>query len=95
MCNKKMIAKAISTVLAFGLVGASSSAIAEIMDYEPGPGMEKCYGVARAGRNDCGAGSYKCAGESKVDGDREAWINMPTGLCNRLVGGTTRPPNKK
>lgn len=90
----RMIINAISTVMTMSLIGVTSSPAAA-MDYEPSPGMEKCYGVAKAGHNDCGAGSYKCAGESKVDGDREAWINMPVGLCNRLVGGTTKPPEEK
>lgn len=89
MSNKVIIAKAISAILALGVSG---SVIAEEKMGEPLPGMEKCYGIAKAGMNDCAAGKYKCAGESRIDGDKEAWLNVPTGLCNRIVGGTTKPP---
>ena len=87
--SKKLIAQTVSALLAMGI---SSASIADASNGEPGPGMEKCYGISKAGMNDCGAGSFKCAGESHVDGDREAWLNVPTGLCNRIVGGTTKPP---
>ena len=50
---------------------------------------EKCYGIARAGKNDCAAaGSNSCAGTSKVDGDKKAWMLVPEGYCDRIVGGS-------
>ncbi len=54
-------------------------------------GMEKCYGIAKAGQNDCGTANHMCAGESAMAGDKEAWISVPTGLCNRIVNGSTKP----
>jgi uncharacterized membrane protein len=46
------------------------------------PAMEKCYGVAMAGKNDCKAGAgTSCAGTSKVDYQGNAWKNVPTGTC--------------
>ena len=46
------------------------------------PAMEKCYGVALAGKNDCKAGAgTSCAGTSKVDYQGNAWKNVPTGTC--------------
>lgn len=59
---------------------------------------EKCYGIAKAGKNDCGSasGSHSCAGQSKMDGDGHEWIFVPKGLCDRLAGGSTAPfENKK
>ena len=50
--------------------------------------MEKCYGVAKAGANDCDTAASSCAGTSKVDGQEDAWILVPAGLCERLVGGS-------
>ena len=51
--------------------------------------MEKCYGVAKAGQNDCAAGEgTTCQGTSTVDGQKNAWILVPTGLCEKLVGGS-------
>ena len=50
--------------------------------------MEKCYGVAKAGQNDCAAGEgTTCQGTSTVDGQKDAWIYVPAGLCEKLVGG--------
>jgi len=44
--------------------------------------MEKCYGVALAGKNDCMAGAgTTCAGTSKVDYQGDAWKNVPAGTC--------------
>lgn len=53
--------------------------------------MEKCYGVAKKGANDCAnkAGTHSCAGNSKKDGDSGDWIYVPSGLCERLVNGST------
>ena len=46
------------------------------------PAMEKCYGVALAGKNDCKAGAgTTCAGTSKVDYQGNSWKNVPKGTC--------------
>ncbi|MCY4496592.1 MAG: DUF2282 domain-containing protein [Rhodospirillaceae bacterium] len=51
--------------------------------------MEKCYGIAKAGQNDCAAGEgTTCQGTSTVDGQKNAWILVPAGLCDKLVGGS-------
>ena len=51
--------------------------------------MEKCYGVAKAGMNDCKAGEgTTCQGTSTMDGQKNAWILTPAGLCEKLVGGS-------
>jgi uncharacterized membrane protein len=50
---------------------------------------EKCYGVAKAGKNDCAStGNNSCGGTSKRDGDKKAWIFVPEGYCERIVGGS-------
>jgi uncharacterized membrane protein len=49
--------------------------------------MEKCYGVAKAGKNDCQTAKSSCAGTSKTDGQADAWISVPKGTCAKLVGG--------
>lgn len=49
--------------------------------------MEKCYGVAKAGKNDCQTNNSSCAGTSKTDGQKDAWISLPKGACEKLVGG--------
>jgi uncharacterized membrane protein len=52
---------------------------------------EKCYGVSKAGKNDCAAkdGSSSCAGQSKKDADANSWVFLPKGLCDKLAGGKT------
>jgi len=46
---------------------------------------EKCYGVAKAGENDCAAGAgTSCAGSSKVDYQPDAWKLVPKGTCETI-----------
>lgn len=53
---------------------------------------EKCYGLAKAGKNDCAAtGNNSCAGTSKVNADPRAWIYVPAGYCERIVSGSLKP----
>ena len=47
--------------------------------------MEKCYGVAMAGKNDCAAGpGTTCAGTAKMDYQANAWKNVPAGTCTSI-----------
>jgi len=48
----------------------------------------QCYGVAKAGQNDCASktGVHSCAGEAKVDNDKGDFKNMPKGTCVKLGG---------
>jgi uncharacterized membrane protein len=50
---------------------------------------EKCFGVAKAGKNDCAAGAHSCAGQATKDGDKSSFIALPSGVCARLAGGST------
>lgn len=50
--------------------------------------MEKCYGVVKAGKNDCATKTSSCAGTSTEDGQTDAFIVVPAGLCEKLVGGS-------
>ena len=52
---------------------------------------EKCYGVAKVGKNDCQTSNTSCAGTSKKDNQGDAWIYMPTGACDKVVGGSKEP----
>ncbi len=55
--------------------------------------MEKCYGIVKAGHNDCSnaAGTHSCAGQAKTDSDGGEWVLLPRGLCDRIVGGSMKP----
>ena len=53
---------------------------------------EKCYGLAKAGSNDCAStGNNSCAGTSKVSADPKAWIYVPEGYCDRIVNASKTP----
>jgi uncharacterized membrane protein len=53
---------------------------------------EKCYGIAKAGKNDCAStGNNSCGGSSKLNSDPKAWIYVPAGYCDRIVGGSLQP----
>jgi uncharacterized membrane protein len=67
----------------FVLSGTASSADA--------PDMEKCYGVAKAGKNDCAGAAHACAGQSTKSGSPKDFLKLPKGTCERLVGGRTTP----
>lgn len=51
---------------------------------------EKCYGISKAGQNDCQTATSSCAGTAKKDGQKDAWIYVPAGLCGKIVGGSTK-----
>ena len=52
------------------------------------PAMEKCYGIVKAGKNDCQTATSACAGTSAKDGQKDAWIYIPKGSCEKIVGGS-------
>jgi len=77
--NPLLIASAIAVALSFGAAQAQDAK------------QEKCYGVVKAGKNDCQTATSSCAGTSKKDAQGDAWINVPAGTCAKIVGGTTQP----
>ena len=76
-----VIRSAIATLLAVGLTAAGTNALAAKGD------MEKCVGIAKTGKNDCGTSKHACAGQSNADGGEE-WVYVPKGTCEKIVGGT-------
>jgi uncharacterized membrane protein len=54
-------------------------------------GYEKCYGVAKAGKNDCAAGIHSCAGQGTKNFDKTSFVYLPAGACEKLAGGSTSP----
>ena len=79
--NKAIVAGAVAAALALApmVVGAQSA------------GSEKCYGVAKAGKNDCKAGpGTSCAGTSTTDAQGNAWMLVMKGTCEKIVGGSLK-----
>jgi len=51
---------------------------------------ERCYGVARAGQNDCGTATHACAGRATRDRAPDEWVSLPAGTCARIAGGRVK-----
>jgi uncharacterized membrane protein len=91
MNQQVTIQAALAGVLALGFAVASAQAqpVAQPKD------TEKCYGVAAAGKNDCGTAKHACAGQgAKVDKDPTEWKYVAKGTCTSM-GGKTTPPSTK
>ena len=80
--------------IATALASALAPVVLSAQKPAPPPSFkaEKCYGISKAGKNDCAStGNNSCGGTQKVDKDPKAWIYVPEGYCERIVGGTTTP----
>jgi uncharacterized membrane protein len=83
------IAAAVGSLLALGSLSASAGE-----DMGAAGAKEKCYGVAKAGKNDCASAAHSCAGQAAKDNDAGEWKYVPKGECEKM-GGTTQAPAKK
>jgi len=57
--------------------------------------QERCYGIAKAGKNDCATSSSGCSGTAKQDNLKDAWIYVPKGTCQKVAGGMLAQPETK
>ncbi|MGQ0664122.1 MAG: BufA1 family periplasmic bufferin-type metallophore [Pseudomonadota bacterium] len=49
---------------------------------------DKCFGLAKAAKNDCQTATSSCAGTSKRDAQGDAWMYVPAGTCEKIIGGS-------
>ena len=87
MNHRLVVSSAIASVLSLGLAGiaaAASHAAAAPAD----KGKDKCFGIAKAGQNDCAnlSGTHSCAGQNKVDNDPGEWKYVAKGTCKDMKG---------
>src|SRR5882672_7716872 len=82
MKTTKAAFAAIGSLLALGVATHSFAADKPQMD------MEKSYGIAKAGKNDCAGATHACAGQSKAGNNGKEFLSLPKGTCERLVGGS-------
>lgn len=75
--SKLIIATAFASLFGLGFGGPALAA----------KDMEKCAGIAKAGKNDCGTATSSCAGTAKKDNEPQAWIFVPKGTCEKIAGG--------
>lgn len=88
MSKRAVIASALAAAIATPTVVLAQAGPAPTPKFS----AEKCYGLAKAGKNDCAStGNNSCAGTSKVNADPRAWIYVPAGYCERIVGASKTP----
>jgi uncharacterized membrane protein len=84
-----IVTTALASLIALGATSVQTASAAEGMK-----DMEKCYGVVKAGKNDCKTMSSACAGHSTTDAQPDAFVALPKGTCERLAGGSLEAPAK-
>jgi uncharacterized membrane protein len=82
--TQALVVSAVAAVLSMPLLCGAQGGPAPKPKFE----AEKCYGVAKAGKNDCQTANSSCAGTSRRDGQGDAWLYVPAGTCDRLVNGS-------
>jgi uncharacterized membrane protein len=80
MNQRLILSSALASVLALGLVTQVSA--------QDKAKKEKCFGIAKAGQNDCAnlSGTHSCAGQSKVDNAADEWKYVAAGTCADMKG---------
>jgi uncharacterized membrane protein len=87
MNKKAIVTSAIATALTLAAAAAVMAPAASAQNAAP----EKCYGIAKAGKNDCAAGpGTTCAGTATKDSQKNAWMNVIAGSCEKIVGGSLK-----
>jgi uncharacterized membrane protein len=77
-----------------GMIAVGLGQLAKAHDGQPVAGKEKCYGIAKAGQNDCGTATHACAGLAKKDNAPDEWKYVAKGTCEKM-GGKLKPPRGK
>ena len=84
-----MIAKSTKTSLVMVAAAAAMAlSMAAVQNAEAAGAKEKCYGIVKAGKNDCATANSSCAGTAKADRQTDAWVYLPKGTCAKVVGGS-------
>jgi uncharacterized membrane protein len=89
MTDTKMLVR--SALAALVAVAASATIAQAGPAAKPTYDFEKCYGVAKAGLNDCETATHSCAGTSTADAQGDSWLYLPAGTCSKLSGGSPDP----
>lgn len=84
--QKVAVSAAIASIISLGAV-TTANAVPD----QP-KAWEKCAGIAKAGKNDCGAldGAHSCAGQAPTDNLDTEWIYVPKGTCTKITGGVVK-----
>ena len=85
MKTTTLISAAMASLIAFAALTSTAQAADDMA------ATEKCYGITKAGKNDCAANGHSCAGQAAKDANGKEWIKVPKGTCERIVGASTSP----
>lgn len=77
-----LAAVALGTATAFAQSGP-----APVPEFE----NEKCFGIVKAGKNDCQFSSGSCAGTATADSLPDTWVYLPAGTCDKIIGASLTP----
>jgi uncharacterized membrane protein len=82
-----------NVTIAAAIAGLLAMGSAQANHHEGDNAQVKCYGIAKAGKNDCATASHSCAGAAKKDNDPTEWVKMPKADCEKAGGkpGTDKP----
>lgn len=100
MRKEQLLRSAVAGVLALGGLGLAGQGMADDMHMGMGmkmgkpvmkAGYEKCFGIAKAGMNDCASkgAPHACAGQATMDKDGRDFVYLPAGTCGKIAGGST------
>ena len=86
--SNRLVQAAMAGALAAGFAAVTSSQAGPVA--APKFEAEKCFGIAKAGKNDCQTSASACAGTSTKDRQSDAWIYVPKGTCDKIVGASNK-----
>jgi uncharacterized membrane protein len=81
---------AILGAFALSTLAAAAASAAPMGPAAMPAGSEKCYGIAKAAKNDCAAGAHSCAGQATKNMDKSSFVYLPAGACAKIAGGSTK-----
>jgi uncharacterized membrane protein len=93
MQNPKLFKIITSASLVAAIATAAMHVEAQTNVPRPSYPYEKCYGIVKAGENDCFGLGNSCGSTSRKDHDPQAWIYVPVGTCKKIAGGKLSPPH--
>ena len=90
MDKRLLLQTALASILTAGMLSAAHAG-----PVKPDSSKDKCFGVAKAGQNDCASasGAHSCAGQAAKDNDLGDWKYVTKGTCESM-GGTLSAPKK-
>jgi len=97
--NKKLLSTTMDKIIISAITAVLAVSASNVMAEKKGSATEqqgeKCYGIVKAGLNDCATTTQSCAGSSTKDNEPDAFIFLPKGVCEKIVGGSLTSKGEK